>query len=74
MEYTITKITDESVTFTNVEGNDIILPQRAIDPFAYLNIGNRYDMVTEEVPYCISRARRQDIRDHHAEEALCGNI
>jgi len=27
-----------------------------------------------DIPYSISRARREDIRDYHREEAACGNI
>jgi len=46
----------------------------SIDPHAYLNNGSTFDIEDGGLPYSISLARRRDIREHHAEEARCGNI
>lgn len=70
----ITEITDEEFTFSNGE-RTVVLPALEIDRMSYLQVGTEIEFgETDETPYKISRARRQDIRDHHAEEAACGNI
>ena len=76
MRYSITRVTEEELTLTNInEINDVLVfPMVAIDTFAFLNVGSLFDIEDAEIPYCISNQRRQDIRAHHEEEALCGNL
>ena len=75
MNYEITEITSEKVCFSN-HFETISFPQRTIDPFAKLKVGQEFEFnpETKAIPYSISRQRRMDIRAYHKEEAEMGNL
>jgi hypothetical protein len=75
MLYKITEINEETVTFES-DTETHIIPQTHIDVFAHLKLDSEVELTFNngEVPYSISRQRRYDIREHHAEEARCGNL
>ena len=73
-KYTITNITDKTVTLSNILENVIEFSQNKIDPYAHLRVGQELEVLNNKVPYEISLACRQDIRKHHFEEARNGDI
>ena len=74
MLYTITKITSEVVEFSN-RFETVKVPKKEIDYFACIKENDTFEIDGEfKVPYSISQERRNDINEHHAEEARCGNI
>ena len=72
MKYRITAITDTSVILVDENEHEFIEDKLMYDT---LMISTGYTFEAEDVlPYSISSARRQDIRDYRADEARNGNI
>lgn len=71
LEFTKTEVIVKEVTekSENIFGMNI----NEFDVFSRM-IGTTFETDGVSVPYEISSQRRQDIRDHHHEEAMCGNI
>ena len=72
MKYRITAITDTLVILVDENAQEFIEDISLYDTLM-INVGYTFD-AESVLPYSISRQRRQDIREHHAEEARCGNI
>ena len=74
MNVEITQIRDTEIVIKDTKTNcEYVMPLDKFDIFM-IRVGTTFETVNNSVPYGISRARRLDIREHHAEEARCGNI
>ena len=75
MLLTVKEITKTITVFSDGE-TEVRIDNDQIDKFAYLTVGREIEFASasNEVPYSISSQRRADIREHHAEEARCGNL
>jgi len=56
-------------------GNEVSIPLTTLDPFHRLVVGTTFNIdENDKVEYQYSLRRRNDIREHHLEEARNGDI
>ena len=74
MKFKIIEITSSEVVFESLKTKEIVRFENKYIDLLMVQLGQEIEISNKTIPFEISQCRRDEIRAHHQEEALLGNI